>query len=57
MAYLILYPGQEKWNGKWRTAETLLNYFLILFGLYMLVAGTYVRRKTYPPTIVINAEP
>ncbi|KAJ7107919.1 transmembrane amino acid transporter protein-domain-containing protein [Mycena epipterygia] len=42
MAYLILYPPSERWNGKWRSAETLLNYFLILFGLYMLVAGTYV---------------
>ncbi|KAJ7458750.1 transmembrane amino acid transporter protein-domain-containing protein [Mycena galericulata] len=42
MAYLILYPAPERWNGKWRSAETLLNYFLILFGLYMTVAGTYV---------------
>ncbi|KAJ6583488.1 transmembrane amino acid transporter protein-domain-containing protein [Mycena vulgaris] len=42
MAYLILYPPSERWNGTWRSAETLLNYFLILFGLYMTVAGTYV---------------
>lgn len=42
MAYLILYPGQHRWDGIWRTAETLLNYFLILFGFYMLVGGTYV---------------
>ncbi|TFK51216.1 hypothetical protein OE88DRAFT_1514559 [Heliocybe sulcata] len=42
MAYLTFYPGSSKWAGPWRTAETLLNYFLIVFGLYMLVAGTYV---------------
>ncbi|EPQ53016.1 neutral amino acid permease [Gloeophyllum trabeum ATCC 11539] len=42
MAYLTFYPGASKWAGPWRTAETLLNYFLILVGLYMLVAGTYV---------------
>ncbi|KAJ7851964.1 transmembrane amino acid transporter protein-domain-containing protein [Mycena leptocephala] len=42
MCYLILYPASERWNGTWRSAETLLNYLLILFGLYMTVAGTYV---------------
>jgi len=42
MCYLILYPPSERWNGTWRSAETLLNYFFILFGLYMTVAGTYV---------------
>ncbi|KAJ7086824.1 transmembrane amino acid transporter protein-domain-containing protein [Mycena belliarum] len=42
MAYLILYPVSERWNGKRRTAETLLNYFLIAFGAYMTIAGTYV---------------
>ncbi|KAJ7176999.1 hypothetical protein C8R46DRAFT_1246242 [Mycena filopes] len=42
MAYLILYPASERWNGAWRSAETALNYFLILFGLYMTVGGTYV---------------
>jgi len=42
MCYLILYPSSERWKGTWRSAETLLNYFLILFGLYMTVAGTYV---------------
>ncbi|KAF7986703.1 hypothetical protein HWV62_20230 [Athelia sp. TMB] len=43
MAYLTLYPGALKWEGPWRTLETLFNYFLILLGLYILVAGTYVR--------------
>ncbi|KAI0743430.1 transmembrane amino acid transporter protein-domain-containing protein [Daedaleopsis nitida] len=41
LAYLSLHPGQERWKGPWRTAETLLNYGLILFGFYVLVAGTY----------------
>ncbi|KZT58950.1 hypothetical protein CALCODRAFT_538088 [Calocera cornea HHB12733] len=42
MAYLTLYPGNKKWKGIGRTMETLLNYFLIVFGLYILIAGTYV---------------
>lgn len=42
MAYLSLHPGQEKWNGTLRTLETLLNYVLILVGMYIIVAGTYV---------------
>jgi len=42
MAYLTLYPGRQKWTGTGRVLETLLNYFLIIFGLYILVAGTYV---------------
>ncbi|KAJ7659145.1 transmembrane amino acid transporter protein-domain-containing protein [Mycena polygramma] len=42
MCYLILYPPSERWSGPWRSAETLLNYGLIVFGLYMTVAGTYV---------------
>ncbi|KZP23153.1 hypothetical protein FIBSPDRAFT_737831 [Athelia psychrophila] len=41
MAYLTLYPGALKWAGPARTLETLFNYFLILLGLYILVAGTY----------------
>ncbi|KAF7986928.1 hypothetical protein HWV62_12725 [Athelia sp. TMB] len=43
MAYLTLYPGALKWEGPWRTLETLFNYFLILLGLYILVAGTYAK--------------
>jgi hypothetical protein len=43
MAYLTLYPGATRWAGPWRSAETLLNYFWIAFGLYVLIAGTYVR--------------
>jgi len=42
MAYLTMYPGEAKWRGIGRTMETLLNYFWILFGLYILIAGTYV---------------
>ncbi|TFY75238.1 hypothetical protein EWM64_g8775 [Hericium alpestre] len=42
MAYLTMHPGPEKWNGRRRSAETILNYGLILLGAYILVAGTYV---------------
>jgi len=42
MAYLILYPGKTRWDGPWRSFETLINYFLIALGLFILVAGTYV---------------
>ncbi|KIY52753.1 hypothetical protein FISHEDRAFT_34664 [Fistulina hepatica ATCC 64428] len=41
-AYLLLHPGQSRWAGPWRSAETILNYGIILFGFYVLVAGTYV---------------
>ncbi|KAJ7722277.1 transmembrane amino acid transporter protein-domain-containing protein [Mycena maculata] len=41
-AYLILYPAKTRWAGPWRSIETVINYFLILFGFFMLVAGTYV---------------
>ncbi|KAI0048464.1 hypothetical protein FA95DRAFT_1557963 [Auriscalpium vulgare] len=42
MAYLSFYPGAKKWAGIGRSAETLLNFGLILLGFYVLVAGTYV---------------
>jgi len=42
MAYMTLHPGPKKWAGRRRSLETALNYFLIVFGLYILVAGTYV---------------
>lgn len=42
MAYLTLYPGDKKWAGIWRSAETVLNYVIIVFGFYVLVAGSYV---------------
>ena len=42
MAYLTLYPGAKKWAGVARSAETLLNYGIILFGFYILIAGSYV---------------
>lgn len=43
MSYMVLYPGRSKWANYWRIAETLVNYLLILIGLYILGAGTYVR--------------
>jgi hypothetical protein len=46
MAYLTLYPGARKWASPLRSLETLWNYFLIIVGLYMLVAGTYVSIHT-----------
>ncbi|KAF7359247.1 Protein kinase domain-containing protein [Mycena sanguinolenta] len=42
MAYLILYPSEKRWNGPWRSFETLVNYFLIALGFFILVGGTYV---------------
>lgn len=45
MAYLTLYPGAKRWAGPWRSAETLLNYAIIIFGFYILVAGCYVRLR------------
>ncbi|KII84890.1 hypothetical protein PLICRDRAFT_57399 [Plicaturopsis crispa FD-325 SS-3] len=42
MAYLTLYPRATRWSGPWRSAETLANYFLIVLGIYILGAGTYV---------------
>ena len=41
MAYLTLYPGKTRWAGAWRSARTLLNYFIILVGAFILVGGTY----------------
>ncbi|KAG5643997.1 hypothetical protein DXG03_009287 [Asterophora parasitica] len=43
MAYLHLHPGNKKWDGPLKSLETLLNYSFILLGVYILVAGTYVR--------------
>lgn len=41
MAYLSLHKGAAKWAGPWKSLETLFNYFLIILGLYILIAGTY----------------
>ncbi|KAJ7843257.1 transmembrane amino acid transporter protein-domain-containing protein [Mycena leptocephala] len=41
MAYFMLYQTSERWGGARRNAETLLNYFLIFLGYYILIAGTY----------------
>ena len=43
MAYFTLHP-RTKWTGLLRTGETLVNCALIVLGLYVLGAGTYVRR-------------
>ncbi|KAF7986701.1 hypothetical protein HWV62_20226 [Athelia sp. TMB] len=55
MAYLTLYPGALKWEGPWRTLETLFNYFLILLGLYILVAGTYTSVQSIIDSYAANA--
>ncbi|KAJ7168312.1 transmembrane amino acid transporter protein-domain-containing protein [Mycena crocata] len=41
MAYMILYPAKTRWAGPLRSFETLVNYFLIALGFFILVAGTY----------------
>lgn len=43
MSYLVLYPRGSRWSSPLRKAETMLNYFLIVFGFYITGAGTYVR--------------
>ena len=48
MAYLTLYPGAKKWAGIWRSSETALNYGIIVFGFYILVAGTYASNSVRP---------
>ncbi|KAL0946450.1 hypothetical protein HGRIS_012673 [Hohenbuehelia grisea] len=42
MAYLAMHPPSTRWSGIGRSLETLLNYFFILLGFYVLIAGTYV---------------
>jgi hypothetical protein len=54
MAYLSLYPGKEKWATPLRSLETLVNYFLILLGAYVLVAGTYVRTTSPAMTSLVS---
>lgn len=45
MAYLSMRRGRDaRWGTTRRALETALNYALIAFGAYTLVAGTYVRR-------------
>ncbi|KAG6906907.1 hypothetical protein DXG01_011462 [Tephrocybe rancida] len=41
MAYLHLNPSPKRWNGVWKSLETLMNYFFIALGLFVLVAGLY----------------
>ena len=56
MAYLTLHPGAKKWAGIWRSSETVLNYGIIVFGFYILVAGTYVSTSRYMPSLVAFAD-
>ncbi|KAJ8091719.1 hypothetical protein PM082_020954 [Marasmius tenuissimus] len=42
LAYFELNPGKKRWSGVSKTVQTIVNYFFILLGLYILVAGTYV---------------
>ncbi|KAJ7579073.1 transmembrane amino acid transporter protein-domain-containing protein [Mycena floridula] len=46
MAYLQMTPGSKRWSSPLRIFETLVNYFFILLGGYVLVAGTYVSIKS-----------
>lgn len=53
MAYLTLHPGKSRWAGRLRTFETLINYILILLGIFILGPGIYVCRYPYCPSILI----
>lgn len=44
MAYLTLNPGTKKWATPLRSLETLINYGLILLGIFVLGPGVYVSR-------------
>ncbi|KDQ19048.1 hypothetical protein BOTBODRAFT_153954 [Botryobasidium botryosum FD-172 SS1] len=55
MAYLTLYPGETKWHGAGRSLETVFNWSLIVLGLYMLVAGTYVSIQSIIDSYHANA--
>ena len=47
MAYLSMHPGPKKWSSVKRSIETLINYALIVFGFYILVAGTYASLELF----------
>jgi len=55
MAYLAMNPPNVRWKGPRQTFETLLNYFWIAFGLYILVAGTYVSVQSIIDNYKISA--
>ncbi|ESK83006.1 neutral amino acid [Moniliophthora roreri MCA 2997] len=42
MAYFELNPGKKRWESVSKIVQSIVNYFFILLGLYVLVAGTYV---------------
>ena len=45
MAYLTLNPGPKKWATPLRSLETLINYGLIVLGIFVLGPGVYVSRN------------
>ena len=47
MAYLSMHPGLRKWSSVSSSIETLINYALIVFGFYILIAGTYASLKLF----------
>uniref|UniRef100_A0A0W0F1G1 Amino acid transporter transmembrane domain-containing protein n=1 Tax=Moniliophthora roreri TaxID=221103 RepID=A0A0W0F1G1_MONRR len=42
MAYFELNPGKKRWESVSKIIQSIVNYFFILLGIYILVAGTYV---------------
>ncbi|KAL1663023.1 transmembrane amino acid transporter protein-domain-containing protein [Schizophyllum commune] len=41
LAYFTLHPGAKKWDGPIKSIESIINYGLILIGVYIIGAGTY----------------
>ena len=42
LAYFTLHQGAKKWDGPIKSIESIINYGLILIGVYIIGAGTYV---------------
>jgi len=40
-------PKSERWKTPGKSAESILNYFWMVLGAYILVAGTYVRTRCF----------
>ncbi|KAG6906480.1 hypothetical protein DXG01_013719 [Tephrocybe rancida] len=54
MAYLHLNPSPMRWNGVWKSVETLLNYFFIALGVFILVAGLYTAVQSIMDSYAAN---
>ncbi|KAF7323237.1 Protein kinase domain-containing protein [Mycena chlorophos] len=54
LAYLVITPKEKRWKGL-RSIETLVNYFFILFGAFMLVGGTYTTIQSIIDNYKISA--